>query len=99
MWTEPITDEDWRDTVDLAKACLILEDAQARGLILGGPQINVARCDELLAAGKERGFEPRPDVLTRLVDAYQLEAAPVAMRKAAARAHAAGGDEGEWRTV
>ncbi len=63
---EPTTVGEWQNAVDVAAACRVLADLRMYGLIEGGPEINVQRCDEILARGRKRGIEPsRPlDQLT-----------------------------------
>ena len=55
---DPKTDAEWQEAVDLAEFYLRLDSARQYGLITGGPEVNVARCEALLATGKERGFRP-----------------------------------------
>lgn len=57
----PRTPEQWQQAVDLAYACLWFDSAKQYGLVTGGPEVNVHRCDELLARGKAKGFVADPD--------------------------------------
>lgn len=70
MWSEPQTDEQWQEAVDLAEACLTLDWAIKYGLVSGGPSINVDRCVELIDRGKTRGTFPQPEVVERFISAY-----------------------------
>lgn len=53
---------EWQDAVNAAAGCRALADCHMYGLITGGPQINVARCDEMLEQGRRLGIHPsRPE--------------------------------------
>lgn len=54
----PVTDEQWQEAVDVAHGLLAIESARRFGLIRGGPQCNVERCEEILTLGLERGTAP-----------------------------------------
>lgn len=66
---DPKTRGEWQDAVDAAHGAVTLVSARAYGLVTGGPEINVVRCEEILAAGKRRGIKPSPDAVERFVDA------------------------------
>jgi len=38
---------------------LLLDSARQYGLVTGGPEIDVERCEEILTLGKARGIEPK----------------------------------------
>jgi hypothetical protein len=60
---EPTTPDDWRRAVTLAEVMLDIDAARQYGLITGGPEVNVARCVDVLRRGRQRGIVPRsPDV-------------------------------------
>src|SRR5262245_17273512 len=61
------TPAEWQAAVDAAGAFLVLESARLYGLVVGGPRVNVLRCEELLELGRARGFEPAPDAAERLL--------------------------------
>lgn len=65
---DPKTREEWQNAVDAAEGAITLESARAYGLVRGGPGVNVARCEEILAAGKLRGIKPSPDAIERFVE-------------------------------
>jgi hypothetical protein len=46
-----------RKAVLASKALLAMESLKQYGLIEGGPEINVERCEEVIAWGDERGLE------------------------------------------
>jgi hypothetical protein len=52
---DPVTDAEWRDAVLAAAALRQIHDCKLYGLIEGGPDINVERCDELIEKGRARG--------------------------------------------
>jgi len=59
MSKEPRTPAEWQEAVDLAEGFLLIESARSYGLITGGPKVDVARCEEILVAGRRRGVRPR----------------------------------------
>jgi hypothetical protein len=54
----PKTQEEWQEAVDAAAAARAIADCKMYGLIEGGPEINVRRCDEILWRGQKRGVTP-----------------------------------------
>lgn len=66
---EPTTIGEWQVAVDAADACLTLNSARRYGLIAGGPEVNVARCSEILDRGVEMGVFPIPDAIERFTRA------------------------------
>ena len=66
----PRTAEQWQIAVDGAQACLYIDSVRQYGLIEGGPEVNVAKCEDLLARGKARGFTPAADCLEQFVAAW-----------------------------
>lgn len=75
MAVDPVTPQEWQDAVDSAHACLALDSARIYGLVVGGPRVDVDRCDQILAAGRDRGFTPAADAVERFVAAL-VETAP-----------------------
>jgi len=55
----PRTREQWREAVNTAHFLLLLDSARQYGLVTGGPEIDVERCEEILTLGKARGIEPK----------------------------------------
>jgi hypothetical protein len=55
---DPETPAEWQDAVNAAEAALLLDSARLYGLVTGGPHVNVARCEVILARGKQRGVVP-----------------------------------------
>lgn len=62
---EPRTRDEWQEAADAADACLAIHAALAYGLITGGPEIDVDRCEQLLERARAKGIRPRPDALDR----------------------------------
>lgn len=62
---DPQTREEWQDVVDACEFLLQLDSARQYGLIKGGPECNVERCEELLDRAKHQGIYPREDFLER----------------------------------
>jgi hypothetical protein len=56
----PDTAIQWQDAVDAANACMVIEAAREYGLVCGGPEVDLRRCIQILAAGLERGIRPTP---------------------------------------
>jgi len=55
---DPTNPQEWQFAVDAAQFHLLLESARQYGLVGGGPEIDVARCNELLDRGRELGYIP-----------------------------------------
>lgn len=55
---DPQTDMEWQEAVNLADMHLKIHDAKLYGLIEGGPEIDQARCIEVLGRGHARGISP-----------------------------------------
>lgn len=53
--------EERQDVVNQAQFLLELDACRQYGLIKGGPEINLDRCLEALAIGKELGVQPTRD--------------------------------------
>jgi hypothetical protein len=74
----PVTRAEWQDAVDSAAAVRAVADCKMYGLIKGGPQIDIHRCDEILEAGKRRGVipsKPAPQLAIEFIAAINAEAA------------------------
>jgi hypothetical protein len=55
---DPVTPRQWRRVMAMAEACLQLESARQYGLVVGGPAVNVDRCQALLFRGRALGHAP-----------------------------------------
>ena len=53
----PKSDAEMLVLVEQAEAWLLFDAAEKYGLITGGPTVDVARCEEIIAEGKERELE------------------------------------------
>lgn len=62
---DPETPAEWQNAVDAARGSLALDGAREYGLIIGGPEVNVERCQHLLEQGEERGVYPSDDAIER----------------------------------
>ena len=62
--TDPRSSIELQEAVDLAEFYLRLDSARKYGLITGGPQIAVERCEAILKEGRRRGFTPNDAVIT-----------------------------------
>ena len=56
---EPKDAAEWQEAADTAAFSLLLESSRAYGLVTGGPEVNLRRCEAILAQARERGIEPR----------------------------------------
>jgi hypothetical protein len=66
---DPHTPAEWQEAVDGAAAARAIADCKMYGLLEGGPEINLARCDSILERGRRRGvFPSRP--VTELAVAF-----------------------------
>lgn len=65
--------EEWQEAVDYAHVLILLNAARACGLVTGGPEVDVARCEDILARGRERGVTPAPDAIERIFIAQGKE--------------------------
>lgn len=70
---EPQTDQEWQKAVDLADMHLKILDVQAHTPLEGVPEIDRARCLDLLNRGRARKVYPRwtQDDLQDLIATYQ----------------------------
>ena len=64
---DPQTPEEWQDAVDGAQALLEIDSAKQYGLITGGPDADVQRCEEILLYGKALGVTPSDDCAQRFI--------------------------------
>ncbi len=56
---EPNTIEEWQEAVDSAYFLILLDSARQYGLVTGGPDVNMPRCNEIVNEGRCRGIFPR----------------------------------------
>ena len=66
-YKNPKTPEEWQRAVDGAAAVRQIADMKMYGLAEGGPEINIARCDELLEWGRTRGHLPDKDAVDGII--------------------------------
>lgn len=65
----PKTVADWQTAVDAAHGALALDAARQYGLVTGGPAVDVARAEQLLADGAKRRIYPGVDAVERFITA------------------------------
>ena len=58
---DPTTFEEWQDAANAAEAWLRFDSAKKYGLISGGPDVDVDRCDDILKKAKRLGITPNPE--------------------------------------
>jgi hypothetical protein len=57
-WKVPRTRLEWHQAVDAADFLLHFESARAYGFVTGGPSIDAARCQRILADARAQGIVP-----------------------------------------
>lgn len=67
MIRDPQTPADWQAAADAAEQLLRMSAAQRFGLVEGGPAIDVARCEQLLATAGRKGFVPQAQAVAQRV--------------------------------
>ena len=55
---DPKNPAQWQEAVDAADFVLVLDSLKQYGLITGGPEGNIARCETILEEGRKRGYYP-----------------------------------------
>jgi hypothetical protein len=74
---EPKTRAEWQEAVDAAAAARVVADCMMYGLLVGGPTINVERCDQIIERGQAREVYPSgpvADLAVELVASINAEA-------------------------
>ena len=56
---DPKNAAEWQEAADTAAFLVLLESSRVYGLVTGGPEVNVERCEAILAQARERGIEPK----------------------------------------
>lgn len=62
---DPTTPKEWQEAVDAAHFFIALDSARQYGLVKGGPNADLERCEEILQRGREQGITPQSDALDR----------------------------------
>lgn len=57
---DPRTLEEWQEAADGAELALLIDSCRQYGLIEGGPEYDLERCDWILKEAKKRGIVPAP---------------------------------------
>ena len=68
---DPETNFEWQLAMDLAHGALMLDSARQYGLVNGGPQVNVERCEQIYSAARKKGVLPSSDSVEKFVMACQ----------------------------
>lgn len=58
---DPSTRAEWQEAADAANGALHLNSAREYGLVAGGPEVDVARCQFILDSAKRLGIVPSID--------------------------------------
>jgi len=64
---DPQTFMEWVEAAAAANALLLLDAARVYGLVTGGPDVDTARCEQILAGAEERGITPNGIAVERYV--------------------------------
>ena len=78
----PLTPEDWQLCVDCAHTGLLLDSARQYGLVTGGPVIDVDRAEQLLNAGRLRGYTPSKHAIEEQLLLFDLHIEKQRLQKA-----------------
>ena len=70
MKNDPTTPTEWQEAVDLAEFYVCLDSAAKYGLVTGGPQINLERCEQILRDGRALGYRPSVNCVERILKAH-----------------------------
>jgi hypothetical protein len=70
---QPQTPTQWQEAVDAAHAAISLDACRQYGLVTGGPEINMERCEQIIEQGRARGFVPTEDAIPNFVDAINAD--------------------------
>jgi hypothetical protein len=62
----PSSEREWQEAVDLAEWGLCVDSARKYGLIKGGAEFNLERCERILRLGAGLGYRPAGDAAARL---------------------------------
>ena len=62
-YQDPQTPAEWQEAVDWAEFYTQVDSARKYGLITGGPEVDVRRCEQLLKRGAARGVQPSDDAI------------------------------------
>lgn len=63
----PRTPIQWQEAVNLAYFLMLLHSARSYGLVTGGPDVQVDRCQQLLEEGRLLGYVPTASLGKRQV--------------------------------
>jgi hypothetical protein len=67
---DPETVEEWQAAVDAAYGAICLDSVRQYALVTGGPQVDVDRCQEILAGGRVRGIFPTEGADIAFIQAF-----------------------------
>jgi hypothetical protein len=66
---DPKTPDEWQEACNLAGAALALHASRASDPVGGGPEVDLARCQDIVRRARTHGIEPRNDEVEQLVAA------------------------------
>jgi hypothetical protein len=68
----PKTREEWQEAVDWADGLLALDSCRMYGLVTGGPEVFIARCEYILRRGRTKGILPSPGNRALVIEALMV---------------------------
>lgn len=69
----PQSPDEWQLAADASHALLTIHAAQKYGLITGGPDVDIERCNLVLECASRRGITPAKDAFARYLGEYEVE--------------------------
>ena len=64
---QPQTRDEWQHATNLAHTLLLIDAARLYGLITGGPDIDAARCEEIIDRAQALGITPTDEMIEPLL--------------------------------
>lgn len=58
---------EWQEAINAAHVLTLIHAARLYGLITGGPEINLASCEEILSRGRMLGYAPDADAIEKAI--------------------------------
>lgn len=64
---DPVGPDEWQQAVDLAELGLLLDACRQYGLITGGPEFDLGRCEDIVRRARRHGiaYPASPEELVR----------------------------------
>lgn len=69
---DPTTQAEWQRAVDAAAGLRAVADCKMYGLLEGGPEINTARCDQIIELGAAQHIHPSRPIKELVVEVIRI---------------------------